>query len=498
MTVPSTTRKAGPYNGNGVATSFAFSFKVFTSADIAVTMAGVDGTETLLVLDSGYSVTLNGDQDASPGGSITYPLSGTPLATGEALVVVGDLDYGQDYDVPTGGNFNPTAMEDALDKQAMRTQQLLEINSRSMTLAVTSADDVSTSLPVPVASRFIGWNAAANALINYAGVAGVAVSSFMAAVVAAADAAAARLLLLAAKSGANTDITSLSAPALGAATATTQAVTDSSTKVATTANVKSQGKRFNGFLGLTTSATLTAANAGVGLYSNSASVLTHTLPTLAATQSGDAFTLYNIGSVDCVLQRAGSDPIYAHGLSAAASLLLLPGDSVTVVNQAGTNWVQQEGNYFKGKLAQIVSATLATVATGTTITPFDDTIPQITEGDQYLTLTMTPKNAASTLVVRLSGGVSHSVGGSRITVALHNDAVASAIAASVRYAFTATAVVDATLMQVIAPPNGAAATTFRVRIGGSVAGTTSVNGESGTRFLGGSAPLQLTIEEYLP
>jgi hypothetical protein len=41
-----------------------------------------------------------------------------------------------------------------------------------------------------------------------------------------------------ANAGANTDITSLAAPALGAATATTQAVSDDSTKVATTAFVQ--------------------------------------------------------------------------------------------------------------------------------------------------------------------------------------------------------------------------------------------------------------------
>lgn len=41
-----------------------------------------------------------------------------------------------------------------------------------------------------------------------------------------------------AASGANTDITSLNAPALGAATATTQVITDDSTKVATTAFVQ--------------------------------------------------------------------------------------------------------------------------------------------------------------------------------------------------------------------------------------------------------------------
>jgi hypothetical protein len=50
-------------------------------------------------------------------------------------------------------------------------------------------------------------------------------------------AAGARTALGAAASGVNTDITSLSAPALGSATATTQTVLDNSTKVATTAYV---------------------------------------------------------------------------------------------------------------------------------------------------------------------------------------------------------------------------------------------------------------------
>ncbi|WP_447361602.1 hypothetical protein ACSC95_06215 [Burkholderia vietnamiensis] len=55
----------------------------------------------------------------------------------------------------------------------------------------------------------------------------------------ATSAATARSNLSAAQSGANTDITSLNAPALGAATATTQTSTDNSTKVATTAYVQS-------------------------------------------------------------------------------------------------------------------------------------------------------------------------------------------------------------------------------------------------------------------
>lgn len=61
----------------------------------------------------------------------------------------------------------------------------------------------------------------------------------------------ARNNLSAAKSGANTDITSLNAPAIGAATATTAASNDSSTKVATTAFANpANSKATNGYIKL--------------------------------------------------------------------------------------------------------------------------------------------------------------------------------------------------------------------------------------------------------
>lgn len=496
MTVPSTIRKAGPYNGNDVATSFAFSFKVFTTADIAVTVADVDGAESLLVLDSDYSVTLNGDQDASPGGSITYPLSGAPLATGEALVVVGDLDYGQDYDVPTGGNFNPTAMEDALDKQAMRTQQLLEINSRSMTLAVTSADDVSTSLPVPEARGVLGWNAAANALINYAGVAGVAVSPFMEAVVAAADAAAARLQLLAAKSGANTDITSLSAPALGAATATTQPATDSSTKVATTAMAQSVGFKAATIVGISASTTLVAADAGKHFVLNGAGVFTVTMPVPATVIGGGGFSFENTSGFPVTLQRQTSGAFNAFGLTGGTSLVLLPGDTVGLFTNTA-DWYQSYGYQKQLALAQFVTATLNTLATGTTLVPTDDTIPQITEGDQYLTIDITPKNANSTLEIDIEMMVGSSVVGAWASMMLFVDAVANALASKNFYLDTASASYPISLKHVVAA-GSTSPRTYRVRAGAHVAGTLNINGAAGIRLHGGVQVSRITVKEYLP
>lgn len=141
MTVPAAARKAGPFNGNGSTTSFPFTFKVFTDEDIEVVYADADGVESVLTLDSDYSVSLNADQDASPGGSVTYPISGSPLASGRKLSIAGALAYEQETDIPTGGNFNPTVLENALDKLSMQTQQLAEGLERAAKLPITNAGD---------------------------------------------------------------------------------------------------------------------------------------------------------------------------------------------------------------------------------------------------------------------------------------------------------------------------------------------------------------------
>ena len=86
MTVPVATRKAGPYTGNGVNDEFAFDFKVFAAADLRVILTEIaTGAESDLVLDSDYSVALNPDQGADPGGDITYPISGSPMASTHKL-----------------------------------------------------------------------------------------------------------------------------------------------------------------------------------------------------------------------------------------------------------------------------------------------------------------------------------------------------------------------------------------------------------------------------
>lgn len=166
MTVPSTTRRAGPYLGNGVTTSFPFTFKVFAKSDIALTLTNPAGISTALVLDSDYSVTLNVDQDATPGGSITYPLSGSPLATGATLVGVGSIPYDQTTSFPAGGPYRAETTEDTFDRTEFQIQQLAEAQGRALTLP-PSAGGVNTALPNPLALALLGWNSDATALQNY-------------------------------------------------------------------------------------------------------------------------------------------------------------------------------------------------------------------------------------------------------------------------------------------------------------------------------------------
>jgi hypothetical protein len=142
MTIPSTPRKAGPFLGNGATTSFPFAFKVFGPADIKVVIANSAGVEITLALNSDYSVTLNPNQDTSPGGVVTYPISGSPLPPGSALSIIGNISYDQPLDLPSGGNFSPLALENQLDRATMQIQQLREEMDRAVKLPPTRPESV--------------------------------------------------------------------------------------------------------------------------------------------------------------------------------------------------------------------------------------------------------------------------------------------------------------------------------------------------------------------
>lgn len=143
MTISSTTRKAGPYIGNGTASVFPFAFKVFQASDVEVVRLNVStNVETTLALTTDYTVSLNQDQDSNPGGSIT--LVAGALATGFNLVITSDVENLQPTDLTNQGGFYPDVINDALDRATIQIQQLQEGLDRAALLPITSSADAAS------------------------------------------------------------------------------------------------------------------------------------------------------------------------------------------------------------------------------------------------------------------------------------------------------------------------------------------------------------------
>lgn len=164
MTISSQVRKAGPFVGNDSTTVFPFTFKVFTAADLYVvrTQASL-ALDVTLTMGTDYSVSLNADQNANPGGTVTLPVA---LAAGYKLTITSSLPYTQATDLTNQGGFYPAVITNALDRLTILCQQLLEQVSRCLKVSVSTSADIDTTLPPPVPNALIGWNNNADGLQN--------------------------------------------------------------------------------------------------------------------------------------------------------------------------------------------------------------------------------------------------------------------------------------------------------------------------------------------
>ncbi len=138
------------------------------------------------------------------------------------------------------------------------------------------------------------------------------------------------------------------------------------------------------------------------------------------------------------------------------------------------------------------------VATGATLIPFDDTIPQNTEGDQYMSLAITPLSATSVLEIQVTINLTTSrSGGDAVAVALFQDSTANALAAVAGGMTNTTPLAGCVTFTYKMTSGTTSATTFKVRAGQSNAGTLTFNGTGGARLFGGVMASSITITEYL-
>lgn len=131
-------RLAGPYIGDGTGQkTFSFGFFVFTEGDVYVATAATEnGASSTLQQGTDYTVTLNSDQEASPGGTITLTAE-AGLADGAVLVIGSDVNYTQTLDLTNYTRFPPARISEELDRIVVQIQQLVEILGRTVKVDAT-------------------------------------------------------------------------------------------------------------------------------------------------------------------------------------------------------------------------------------------------------------------------------------------------------------------------------------------------------------------------
>ena len=174
MTISTTTTKVS-LSGNGSTHSFAFNFKIFADADLTVIIRSATGTETTKTLDTHYIITGTG---AAGGGNVLfkyntgdsgdahYSTSDYRPANGETAIIKRVLTLTQATDYVENDPFSSIDHENALDRLTMADQQQQEQLARAFQFPVTYTGAASTTVPEPVASKVLQWNAAANAFEN--------------------------------------------------------------------------------------------------------------------------------------------------------------------------------------------------------------------------------------------------------------------------------------------------------------------------------------------
>ena len=123
MTVSSTLRRAGPFAGDGTSTEYPFTFRVFDAGEVVATLA-VDGVETVLSASTDYTVSVNDDQQSTPGGTVSL---GFTLAAGQTLSLTSKLPYDQPLEITNAGGFYPKVIESFVMAELpfMATEEIL-------------------------------------------------------------------------------------------------------------------------------------------------------------------------------------------------------------------------------------------------------------------------------------------------------------------------------------------------------------------------------------
>lgn len=128
-------RLAGPFTSEGQS-RLPFGFLIFEKTDVYVATADdPEAQSTTLVYGQDYSVEMNSDQTATPGGTVVLT---TPIVKGSIFVVGSAVAYTQNMQLTNYSRFPPEIINEAMDRVVVQIQQLVERLDRTLSVPPTS------------------------------------------------------------------------------------------------------------------------------------------------------------------------------------------------------------------------------------------------------------------------------------------------------------------------------------------------------------------------
>ncbi len=472
MTLSATATKV-QYAGDGSSFSFPVQFVFWESNDLRLVLS-VDATGVETVWTRGTQYTVSGGNGST--GTVTVVTSPTDYtpAAGETLTIKSNLANLQNTSLPVGGALPSATLEQQLDKMVRMLQQRGEELDRALTLPESSAF-TGLTIPDPESGKILRYKA------DLSGFEAITFGEF-------------------AEAGG-----SVVPVPIGVSDGGTGATTVAAALTALTAP------------GLTLDNAMSGANAFSGINTFSAQVRWAKGADVASANAltlgtdGNYFDITGTTAITSIETLGIGTPVKLHfdgalTLTHHATDLVLPGganittaagDEAEFVEYAAGDWrcVNYQRAASVKQVAQVVSTLDGAVATGTTVIPFDDTIPQNTEGDEYMTLAITPTNANSVLIIEVVAHLAASVN-QNMTAALFQDSTAGALAAA--NVFKVSGAISLLSFRHVMTAGTTSAITMKVRAGGDSAGTTTFNGIAGGRQQGGVLASSIVITEVLP
>jgi hypothetical protein len=196
---------------------------------------------------------------------------------------------------------------------------------------------------------------------------------------------------------------------------------------------------------------------------------------------------------------AFSGTITAAAATLSGNLTAASGIFSGTITAAGLSSTLVASLYPSGSVINSTYAEYTTDLDFTTTIPYDDSIPQNTEGTELLTASITPSSASNTIRIRVTAPLSLDDTSGVMTAALFVDSTANAIGVGSYAPKTTSPTLETLSFEVMHSPSTTSAVTYKLRAGSNSAewgvNGTVAPGAGADRKYGGISRVTMVLEE---